>query len=81
MHIKLLDDGWRSEDEWVADNSIAGRIRYQYGLHCFGRTEEAHIAIVGRHGFSDITIRSVAEQAFETEDDLWTQKLLTAVKA
>ena len=47
----MTDDVWRTEDQWKADTSLQGKIKYKYGLHCFGRTEQAHIDAVKGTGY------------------------------
>ncbi len=81
LHIQLIDDVWKTEDQWKADTSLQGKIKYKYGLHCFGRTEQAHIDAVERHGFTDIKIESIADFVPEEFDDICSQSLLTAIKA
>jgi cyclopropane fatty-acyl-phospholipid synthase-like methyltransferase len=81
LHIQLIDHVWKTEDQWKADTSLQGRIKYKYGLHCFGRTEQAHIDAVERHGFTDIKVQSIADFVAEEFDDICSQSLLTARKA
>lgn len=81
LHIQMTDDVWKTEDQWKADTSLQGKIKYKYGLHCFGRTEQAHIDVVERHGFTDIKVQSIADFVPEEFDDICSQSLLTAVKA
>ena len=80
MHVHLLDDGWKSEDDWRADTSVRGKIKYKYGLHCFGRTAEEIITMLAAHGFDDVSIRPIAEMVTENFDDICTEHLLTAIK-
>lgn len=81
LHIQLPEDGWRTEDEWRADTSVKGRIKYKYGLHCFARTEEEHFAMAKKHGFEEISIMPVATLVTERFDDVCEQHLLMAKKA
>ncbi|CAN5706055.1 hypothetical protein BH24ACI3_BH24ACI3_06090 [soil metagenome] len=39
LHIQLTDEIWTTEAEWKAGTSLKDKIKYDYGLHCFGRTE------------------------------------------
>lgn len=80
MHIHLLDRGWKSEDDWKADTSVRGKIKYKYGLHCFGRTAAQYIVMASRYGFEDIDIRPLAEIVTEDFDDICSEHLLTATK-
>jgi cyclopropane fatty-acyl-phospholipid synthase-like methyltransferase len=81
MHVHLLDDGWRSEDEWKADRSVRGKIKYKYGLHCFGRTSDELRSVASDHGFGNIDITSIAELVTEQFDDICSEHLLMAVKS
>lgn len=81
LHIQLIDEVWKTEDQWKADTSLQGKIKYKYGPHCFGRTEQAHIDAVTKYGFRDIKIESIADFIPEDFDDICSQSLLTAVKA
>ncbi|MGQ0543652.1 MAG: class I SAM-dependent methyltransferase [Blastocatellia bacterium] len=79
MHIQLTDSQWKTEDEWKADTSLQGKLKFKYGLHCFGRTEQYHIDAVSRHGFKGIKIESIADFIPEDFDDICSQSLLTAI--
>lgn len=81
LHIKLLDEFWKTEDEWKNDTSIEGKLKYKYGLHCFGRTEEKHIEIVKSSGFENVAIEEIAKLVPENFDDICSQHLLTAIKS
>ena len=78
LHIQLTGDGWRTEEEWKGDNSLKGKIKYKYGLHCFARTESVHREMVERSGFTDVRIEPIAELVDEHFDDICSQHLLTA---
>lgn len=80
LHIQLTDDVWKTEAEWKNDSSIRGRLKFRYGLHCFGRTEEAHRELVAKHNFTNIVIHDLAEMVTDNSNDVRSQGLLTAVK-
>lgn len=80
MHVHLLDEGWKSEDEWKSDSSVRGKIKYKFGLHCFGRTADEIIARVSGHGFENVEIKPIAEIVTEHFDDICSEHLLTANK-
>ncbi len=81
IHIQLLDDIWRPEDEWRADTSVKGKLKFRYGLHCFGRTEDGIKQMVSEKGFSDIKIAPMTDfLEVPRTDDVWGQHFLTAVK-
>jgi SAM-dependent methyltransferase len=80
LHIQLEDDIWKTEEKWKSDKSVQGKIKYRYGLHCFGRTKEAHVEMVTKHQFAEIQIESVASMIDENFDDVYSQHILTARK-
>lgn len=80
LHIQMTDDVWKTEAEWKNDSSIRGRLKFRYGLHCFGRTEEAHRELVAKHNFTNIVIYDLAEMVTDNSNDVRSQGLLTAVK-
>ncbi len=80
LHIQLIDDIWRTEEQWKADTSLRGKIKFKYGLHCFGRTKQAHIDAVAKHGFEAIEMQNIADLVPDQFDDVCSQSLLTAKK-
>lgn len=80
LHIQLLNGNWRSEEEWRNDTSISGKLKFKYGLHCFGRSEEAHAERLVKHGFTNPTIFPVVELIEEDFDDVGSQHLLISSK-
>ena len=82
LHIQLIDDVWKTEDEWKSDRSLKGRVKFRYGLHCFGRTEETYRQAVADHGFGDIETMPVSDLIPTTDfDDVGSQHLLIARKS
>lgn len=80
LHIQLTDDVWRTEEQWKNDKSVKGKLKYQYGLHCFGRKEEEYVEIVTRNDFDEIKIEKIEDLIQEYSDELRSQRLLTARK-
>ena len=78
LHIQLVDDVWRTEDDWKSDDSISGRVKYRYGLHCFARSEEKHRDMVAKHSFGDIRIVSLEDLVAEPQAEQLSQAILTA---
>ncbi len=75
-------DGWRTEAEWDADQSLTGRARRQYGLHCFGRTSEEMRDLVTGQGFTGAEVTPLRGQlTVPGDDDVPSQHLLTAQRA
>lgn len=80
LHIQLRHEGWRTEEEWKSDQTVQGKIKYRYGLHCFWRTEEKYLEMIAEHGFEQAKIEPVKELISEDFDDIYHQHLLTARK-
>jgi SAM-dependent methyltransferase len=80
LHIQLIDDVWRTEDDWRSDNTVAGKIKFRYGLHCFGRTENRHVEMVGAKGFNNIEISKIDGDWLEAFPEIASQRILTADK-
>lgn len=80
FHIQMINDLWQTEDEWKNDSSIKGRLKFRYGLHCFGRTEEAHLQLVAKHGFENIVTEDLTEMVPDDPEAVRSQSLLTATK-
>jgi SAM-dependent methyltransferase len=71
--------GWRTEAEWKADRSLAGRVKLRYGLNCFGRSVSEMESLVSGCGFADATVQSLAGNLpVACDDDITQQHLLTA---
>jgi SAM-dependent methyltransferase len=71
--------GWRTEAEWDADRSLAGRMRRRYGLNCFGRTSAEMKDLVAGHGFADITVTPLRGRlTVPGDDDITGQHILIA---
>ncbi len=80
LHIQLTDEIWKTEEDWKKDGSVAGKVKFNYGLHCFGRTAEEYTKIVKDHGFRSVEINDMVgfDQMFDKE--LTSQKLLIAYR-
>jgi hypothetical protein len=73
--------GYRTEDQWLSDRSLAGRAKLRYGLNCFGRSAAEMVDLVTRCGFTDVTTRPLSGQITIPGDDIPDQHLLTARRA
>lgn len=80
LHIQRTDSVWQTEEEVKTDKSLKGKVKYQYGLHCFGRSEQEHIDIVSKHQFDEIRIEKLEDFVQEYADLVHSQRLLTARK-
>jgi SAM-dependent methyltransferase len=71
--------GWRTEAEWKADKSVAGRARLRYSLNCFGRSTSEMEHMVLTSGFADVIIRPLSGTVTVPGcDDVTQQHWLTA---
>jgi SAM-dependent methyltransferase len=80
FHIQLQDGVWKTEEEWRSDESVTGKLKYKYGLHCFGRTRELHQKLVEKHGFANVEFESLKDLGNHNSSDEDSQYLMTAVK-
>lgn len=80
LHVQLDEGSWKREDEWKSDTSVKGRLKYNYGLHNFGRPQLEHVAMVEAAGFTNVEIVSLADAFPAGFEDIGDQHLLTATK-
>lgn len=80
FHIQLDDEIWKPEEEWKSDTSLKGKLKYKYGLHCFGRTKEKHEEIISKHGFSIKEFESLKYLGNPNSSDADSQFLVIAHK-
>lgn len=80
LHFAVpVEGGWRTEDDWMADRSFAGRAKLRYGLNCFGRSVAEMEALVAGNGFEDVVTGQIdGETAWMEDDDISEQHWLTA---
>jgi SAM-dependent methyltransferase len=77
VHVQLADDMWRTEIDWRRDASLRGRVKFRYGLHCFGRTENEYQRILDRQGFEVLAIRQM-EDVFGPARNTDSQRMIYA---
>ncbi len=80
LHIRLIDEIWKTEEFWKFDKSMTGKIRYKFDLHCFGRSLEEYIEIVEKFDFNDIKFEKIEGFVKEKPDEFGSQRLLIARK-
>jgi cyclopropane fatty-acyl-phospholipid synthase-like methyltransferase len=78
LHIVLDAEGWRTEEEWRRDASLAGRLKLKYGLNCFTRSEQRVREMLEAAGFESIVVQSMRDICPEPFDDVCTQHLVCA---
>jgi len=80
LHAVIDAEGWRSEEEWRRDASIAGRLKLKYGLNCFTRGERRVRDMLETAGFESISVRSMRDICPDPFDDVCTQHLVCATR-
>lgn len=72
-----FDDGkWAEESACAADKSVAGRLRFKYGLNFFARTEAFFRDLAAESGFALKAIRPLTELMSDPFDDVYYQHLI-----
>lgn len=80
FHVVLDHQEWQKEEEWLADNSLEGKLKRKYALNCFARDEESILQMLKDYGFSSISLQPVESICSEDFDDICKQHLVTALK-
>ena len=78
LHVVLDAEGWRTEEEWRRDVSMAGRLRLKYGMNCFTRSEARVRDMLEASGFGSVVVQSMRDICPEVFDDVCTQHLVCA---
>jgi hypothetical protein len=79
IHVILDGDNWRTEQDWRQDKSLIGRLKWNYGLHCFKRNKDDLLRMLEATGYTSVVIQKVDELCPEVFDDICTQHLVRAV--
>lgn len=80
LHIQMTNEIWLTQQDFAKDTSIKGKLKYQYDLHCFGRSEEKYLEIVGSQGFENFSLEEFKGFDAKYDEELKTQRLLIAYK-
>lgn len=80
LHVQLDGGVWKKEDDWKQDRSVKGRLKYNYGLHNFGRPESEHLEMARFAGFINVGIEPLSQLFPKGFEDIGEQHLLTAIK-
>jgi len=78
LHFAMADNGYRTEADWLADGSLAGRAKLRYGLNCFARSAAEMTGRAERAGFTGAVVESLGGRIAIPGDDIPEQYLLTA---
>jgi 2-polyprenyl-3-methyl-5-hydroxy-6-metoxy-1,4-benzoquinol methylase len=80
LHIQSGNDVWRSEQDWRDDRTLGGRVKFNLGLHCFGRSVESYLEKLASVGFSDARAVKLVDLGLSDPDNRDTEHLVTAVR-
>ena len=78
LHFAMADNGYRTEADWLADGSLAGRAKLRYGLNCFARSAAELTGLAERAGFTGAVVGPLGGRIVIPGDDIPEQYLLTA---
>ncbi len=78
LHFAMAENGYRTEADWLADSSLAGRAKLRYGLNCFARSAAEMTGLATRAGFTDAVVWPLSGRIAIPGDDIPEQYLLTA---
>lgn len=80
FHIVLDDEAWKTEREWVEDDSLKGSLKYRYGLNCFSRKRDDVVRMLSDAGFVTTEIVRGDAVAPDLDDDIRSQHLVSFEK-
>ncbi|MBX3298538.1 MAG: methyltransferase domain-containing protein [Acidobacteria bacterium] len=80
LHVQLNEGRWRTEDSWLNDTTLKGKLRYRCGLHNFGRPASEHIAAARAAGFESVAIEPIAHLFPDGLAGIGEQHILVAEK-
>ena len=71
-----LGGDWREEEEWVADRSLMGRLRWKYALNFFPRSEQYFYDLCGSVGLEYCSVGPANNILSSKYDDVYLQHVL-----
>jgi SAM-dependent methyltransferase len=81
IQVQLPDPGWKTEEEWIADNSLVGKFKYKYGLNCFSNTISFYQEKLANNKLTFLTMVEMKELLPHSFDDIYNQQLIIAEKS
>lgn len=81
FQVQLEEPNWRKETDWAQDQSLTGRIKFRYALHCFPRTAAFFQEVARSANLEVVSLRPLSELMLEPFDDMYDQHLLVLKKA
>jgi trans-aconitate methyltransferase len=80
VQVQLLDPSWKTEDEWTADQSLGGKLKYKYGLNCFSNTMSFYQEKLENNSLKFLSMVEMKELLPYAFDDIYNQQLIIAEK-
>jgi 2-polyprenyl-3-methyl-5-hydroxy-6-metoxy-1,4-benzoquinol methylase len=80
LQVQLADPKWKSEKEWIEDQSLTGKIKYEYGLHCFSNTADFYKEKLEKNKLKFISVENLSKVFPFEFDDTYKQQLIIAQK-
>ncbi len=80
IQVQLPDPEWKTEDEWIADQSIVGKFKYKYGLNCFSNTLSFYQEKLANNKLKFVSTTEMKELLPDAFDDIYNQQLIIAEK-
>jgi len=80
LHVQLQTQGWKTEKEWKDDNSVRGKLKYEYGLHCFSNTTSFYEEKMEKNGLTFQSLIELSNVLPDPNDHIYHQQLITGKK-
>jgi SAM-dependent methyltransferase len=80
IQVQLPDPKWKTEDEWTADQSLMGKLKYKYGLNCFSNTLSFYQEKLANNKLKFSSMAEMKELLPYSFDDIYNQQLIIAEK-
>lgn len=80
VQVQLQADGWKTEMEWKEDKTVAGKLKYKYGLHAFSNSVSFYKDKLERSKLNFVSLVELKEILPFPFDDIYNQQLIFAEK-
>ena len=80
IQVQLPDPNWKTEEEWIADQSLMGKFKYKYGLNCFSNTLSFYQEKLANNKLKFRSMVEMKELLPYSFDDIYNQQLIIAEK-
>lgn len=79
LQVQLQTHNWKTEKDWKDDNSVSGKLKYEYGLHCFSNTVSFYEEKMEKNGLKFQALIELSD-LLPAFDDICNQQLITGKK-